>query len=89
MRKYREPLLVNGCLAMLLGVLWVNMHVHEGLGSVVLVMLGLWTLPLANFVLFLQLLLAQRLRQDQRPLRLVYGLLTVACFAVAWLRWSS
>lgn len=86
--KFREPLLVNACLVLLLGILCCNVLINQSLQAYVLLMLGIWTIALANACLFVQRLFWQRLSQDERQVRQLYGFLALASFILAWVIWS-
>jgi len=83
MTKYREPLLLNGCLSLLLGALGINLYFSKELSSIGPFLVGCWAFPFANFLLFIQ-----RWDTGQPRLTLVYGVLTLVFFALAWSLWS-
>ncbi|MEL5995992.1 hypothetical protein [Hymenobacter segetis] len=93
MTSYRQPLLLNGCLFLLLGLLVAGIYLGAevnsygrrefGLGGLGVFLVATWAFPFANFLLFIQ-----TVNTGQPRLTLVYALLTAVFLAGAWSIWG-
>jgi hypothetical protein len=94
MNKYRELILVNGCLLLVLGILflyaivggeWNGGYPSGSLGGLLVFLIAMWALPFANAIRFGILFLSA----GPRYLIVAYGLLALIFFTLGSMMWLA